>query len=214
MTGGPGRPRRLALVTGTGTEVGKTWVGAGALAALRSTGVTVAARKPAQSFEPGEGPTDADVLGAATGEEPEAVCPRHRWYEVAMAPPMAAEALGRPSFTIADLAGEVRWPDGVDVGVVEGAGGPRSPLAGDGDTVDLARALAPDLVVLVALAGLGSINAVRLSAAPFAGHPLVVVLNRYAAADPVHRLSRDWLTGRDGFDVVVSPGDLAARLAS
>ena len=53
---------------------------------------------------------DAAVLGAASGESAEEVCPPHRWYDVAMAPPMAAEALGRPPFTIRDLMAELRWP--------------------------------------------------------------------------------------------------------
>src|SRR5207248_10256147 len=105
------RPERLVFVTGTGTEVGKTWVAARLADALRATGRTVAARKPAQSFAPTEaGSTDAEVLAAATGEAPETVCPRHRWYEVAMAPPMAADALGRPTIKIADLAAEVTFP--------------------------------------------------------------------------------------------------------
>ena len=88
------------LVTGTATEVGKTWFGSRVAAALRSGGRIVAARKPAQSFEPGTGPTDAEVLAAATGEPATTVCPAHRWYEVPMAPPMAASVLGRPEPTL------------------------------------------------------------------------------------------------------------------
>ena len=159
------RPRRLVVVLGTGTDVGKTWVAARLLAHLRARGATVAARKPAQSFDQGDDPSarDAAVLGAASGESPEFVCPPQRWYETPMAPPMAAEALGRPVFGIADLVDELRWPaDPVDVALVETAGGVRSPLADDGDCRALCRVLAPDLVVLVADAGLGTINAVRL----------------------------------------------------
>ena len=49
---------------------------------------------------------------------------------------------------------------------METAGGVRSPLAGDdGDAVALAGSLMPDVVVLVADAGLGTINAVRLTVA-------------------------------------------------
>ena len=81
----------------------------------------MAARKPAQSFAPGEGPTDADVLAAATGERAHEVCPPHRWYEVPMAPPMGADVLGRSPFTVAALADELRWPPGVGVGLVESA---------------------------------------------------------------------------------------------
>ncbi len=130
------RPARLVLVTGTGTEVGKTWFAAATIMALRERGIRVAARKPVQSFEPGAGPTDAEVLAAATGEIPDQVCPPHRSLPVPMAPPMAADALGRPAFTVAELGHEIEWPDDVDVGLVEGVGGPRSPLAADGDTVD------------------------------------------------------------------------------
>ena len=70
------------------------------------------------------------------------VCPAHRWYAIPMAPPMAAAALGLPAFTIADLAAETaaRAPAPSASRFVEGAGGPRSPLAADGDNVDLARA--------------------------------------------------------------------------
>ena len=104
--------------------------GAAALAELRRPAPRVAARKPAQSFEPGDATTDAARAGRATGEAATTVCPQHRWYAVAMAPPMAADALGRPPFTLADLVDEINWPDGVEVGLVETAGGVRSPMAG------------------------------------------------------------------------------------
>jgi dethiobiotin synthetase len=207
------RPARLVLVTGTGTGVGKTWWTAAVARELRTRGVTVVARKPAQSFESGTGATDAEVLAAATGASLESVCPRHRWYEVEMAPPMAANVLGRDGFTIADLVAELTWPDRVDVGFVEGAGGPRSPLADDGDTVDLAAGIGPDAIVLVADAGLGTINAVRLAVPVLATvAPVTVVLNRYDDQD-LHRANRDWLAHDGGFDVVRSVAELADRLA-
>jgi dethiobiotin synthetase len=207
------RPRRLVVVTGTGTEIGKTWVAARLAESLVAAGRSVAARKPAQSFARGDRTTDADVLAAATGEAPSTVCPPDRWYEVAMAPPMAAVVLGRPPFTIADLAAELTWVESTDVGLVEGAGGPRSPLASDGDTVDLAALLAPDLVVLVADAGLGTINAVRLSVAPFADiAPACVVLNRYDPTDDLHARNREWLATHAGIDVVVDVLELALRI--
>ena len=101
------RPERLVLVLGTGTEVGKTWVACRLARSLRQRGLIVAARKLAQSYEAGDdlSGTDAALLAHATGDHPAAVCPQHRWYPWAMAPPMAAEALGRPPFTVADLLG-------------------------------------------------------------------------------------------------------------
>ena len=223
MTGPVTSPRRLVVVIGTGTEVGKTWVAAATLSILRDQGVRVAARKPAQSFEPSESEnaaTDADVLGAATGEDPRTVCPAHRWYEVPLAPPMAAAALGRPPFTLADLVDEITWPDDVDLGLVETAGGVRSPLAtDDGDAVALAAALMPDDLVLVADAGLGTLNAIRLTLGAFAdvlhsrddlaGH---VVLNRFDPSSDLHRRNLAWLRDHDGIDAATSPAALAARL--
>jgi dethiobiotin synthetase len=201
-------------VAGTGTEVGKTWVACRLARALRARGLIVAARKPAQSFDARDdaADTDAGMLAHATGDHPAVVCPRHRWYPVAMAPPMAAAALGRPRFTIADLAGELAWAPGVGVGLVESVGGVRSPLADDGDTVDLAATLRPERIVLVADAGLGTINGVRLAAGALARWPLTVVLNRFDPRDDLHGCNADWLAGRDGLDVVVDVADLVAPI--
>lgn len=206
------RPARVVVVTGTATEVGKTWFAAATLAELRALGVSVAARKPVQSFEPGTGATDAEVLAGATGEDPDEVCPPHRSLALPMAPPMAADALGAATFTIADLVAELRWPPATDLGIVEGVGGPRSPLAADGDTVDLVAALDPDLVVVVADAGLGAINAVLLATAPFVGREIVAALNRFDVDDDLHRRNRDWLVERGRVDVVTDARSLARRV--
>ncbi|MDQ6782939.1 MAG: AAA family ATPase [Actinomycetota bacterium] len=201
------------MVTGTGTGVGKTWVAAGLLRSLAAAGRRVAARKPAQSFDPRDGsPTDAERLAGATGEQPEAVCPPQRCYPRAMAPPMAAAALGRAPFTIAHLVAEVQgsWPvPAPEVAVVEGAGGVAAPQADDGDTVALIAALAPDLVVVVADPALGALNLVRLSLAALGSHPVVVHLNRWDPGDDVAVANRRWLIERDGFTVTTVLGALA-----
>ena len=204
------RPRTLVFVSGTATEVGKTWWTAATTRELKVAGAHVAARKPVQSGEPGA-VTDAEVLGAATGEDPDTVCSPHRTYPLAWAPPMAARELGEPGFTAADLVGGIVWPEGVDIGLVEGVGGPRSPVSDDGDNVVLAHQLAPDLVVVVGDAGLGTINAVRLSVAAFTDFPVVVALNRFTG-EPLHQRNLTHLVETDGFDVVTEPRVLAARL--
>ena len=215
------QPDRVVLVCGTGTEVGKTWVAARLLAALRTGGLTVAARKPAQSFDidgRGDalgGATDAEVLGVASGEHPDVVCRPSRSYHRAMAPPIAAAALGLASFTVADLVGELQWPDaGTDVGLVEMAGGVRSPQADDGDVCDFVHLLRPDLVILVADAGLGTINSIRLCMDALAGSTVeaedvstVVVLNRYDGDHEIHRRNRDWLAERCLYSIVTLPGE-------
>jgi dethiobiotin synthetase len=104
--------------------------------------------------------------------------------------------------------------------LVETAGGVRSPQAHDGDAADLARLLSPDVVLLVADAGLGAIGAVRLCAdalagpagpcppIPSGGADLVVVLNRFDPADDLHRRNADWLRRHDRLAVVVVPGEV------
>ena len=117
-----------------------------------------------------------------------------------------------PAFTVGDLAAELDWPEGVAVGLVEGVGGPRSPIADDGDNVDFAREIRADVVVLVADAGLGTINSVRLSVEAFNDYPVIVALNRFSH-DLLHARNRDFLVERAGLDVVTAPPELAARLA-
>jgi dethiobiotin synthetase len=128
-----------------------------------------------------------------------------------MAPPVAARELGRPVPLLAELADEVRWAAGTTIGLVEGVGGPRSPLAGDGDTVDLAALLEPAAVVLVADAGLGTINAIRLCLPVLARWPTTVVLNRFDATSRLHATNRAWLED-EGVDPVIGVESLADRL--
>lgn len=207
------RPRLLVVMAGTATDVGKTWLGARTAAALRARGLTVAARKPAQSFAPGGGATDAEVLAGATGERPERICPRHRWYEVPMAPPMAAAVLGRPPVALDDLVAETTWDGPADIGLVESVGGVASPVADDGDTVGLCRAVGADVAVLVAHAGLGTINDVRLAASALSGFRVIVFLNRFDEGDDLHRRNRSWLADREALRVVTAADALADALA-
>jgi dethiobiotin synthetase len=128
-----------------------------------------------------------------------------------MAPPMAASVLGRPEPTLAELVAELAPAPADAVLLVEGAGGPHSPIAADGDCVDLGRAIRAEVVLLVADAGLGTINAVRLCAGALHGFPLVVALNRFDPTDDLHRRNRDWLV-RSGFRVVTDPEAAAVAL--
>jgi dethiobiotin synthetase len=211
------RPRRLVVVAGTGTDVGKTWVAVRVVAGLIAAGQTVSVRKPAQSFEAETPSTDADLLAAASGESPLQVCAEHRWYPVPMAPPMAAVALGRAAPRLAELADEITasWPSHpIDIGVVEAAGGVASPQADDGDTVELCRALDADLAVLVADPGLGTINAVRLGSRALAPCAVVVYLNRFDNGRPLHRANRDWLADHDRLAVITAIPELIGCVAA
>jgi dethiobiotin synthetase len=218
-TWGGTRPRHLVVVAGTGTEVGKTWVACQLAERLRGSGLSVAARKLAQSFADQElGATDAERLGTATGEKATDVCPHHRWYPVAMAPPMAAEALGAPPLLLAELLAETCWPLGTDVGLLEEAGGLGSPQASDADGVDVVGVVGPDVVVLVAGAGLGTLSNVGLAAQALSGRlpvpaarsggRLVVYLNYFDPQDDLHRANQRWLVEREGLAVSASLPEL------
>jgi dethiobiotin synthetase len=207
----PNGPARLVVVCGTGTDVGKTWFAAQLITAARAKGLTVQARKPVQSFDPDSAaPTDAVVLAAASGEDERDVCRLE--YPLAMAPPMAAAQLGLPPLVVATLLEELGWRGAADLGIVETAGGVRSPLADDADNAQFTRALHPDLVVLVADAGLGTINSVRLSHEALNGLRCIVMLNRFDDGDVLHRANRDWLADRCGFDVVTTAAEVLDTL--
>jgi dethiobiotin synthetase len=202
----------LIVFTGTGTEIGKTFVTAALARALATRGVEVHARKPVQSFAPGDTTTDADVLAAATGEPVDVVCPPHRRYAIPMAPPMAAAALNQPAFTIDDLAGELHAP-ATGITLIEGAGGLLSPIADDGDTRVLIATIQPALSILVADAGLGTINLVRLCAEAMGElSPLVVYLNRFDPTNDLHARNAEWLRTREGLEIETDLEALASRV--
>lgn len=205
---------RVVFVAGTGTEVGKTWAAAGLARLLRRSGRAVAACKPVQSYDPGDdGPTDAEVLAAATGQHPDAVCPPERTYPVPLAPPMAAGKLGRPCPTIDETASSCRFAAAVDIGLVEGVGGLYSPIAADGHNLNLIERLEPDLVIVVASAALGGIHDTMACTLPLSAYRRIVFLNRYDPATEVHTLNAGWL--RDaGLEVVTGLPELAGRVES
>lgn len=214
----------IAAVVGTDTGIGKTWIACALASALLSAGHSVAARKPAQSFTPGEA-TDAERLAAVTGEAVESVCPPRWSYAVPMAPPMAADVLGRARIAVGDLAEFATALSDAPtmITIVELVGGVCSPQAHDGDGLALLGLLEPDVAVLVAHAGLGTINAVQLSLRAMRGRDClpglapVVVLNRYDEGADLHRRNLTWLR-EHGCDAVAGTerglAGLADRLAA
>jgi dethiobiotin synthetase len=177
------------FVTGTDTDVGKTWVAAGLTGALRRRGVKAVYFKPLQSGCPQEKdaliPTDARFArDLANLPEPlELLTPIT--LRLPLAPGVAAAQegvavdLSRVAAALWDLGERYDWF------VVEGAGGLYVPLIGTHFLVlDLIRWLRLPLLV-VARAGLGTINhtALSLAAARQAGIEVAgVVINRYPEA--------------------------------
>ena len=184
------RPRRVVAVVGTGTDVGKTWVAARLLARPPGGGPQRGCPQAGAVLRRRRRPGHSRRSRARGGQRrgPRRRLPAASLVRGAHGATDGGRGAGPPALQHQRPGRELRWPaEPVDVGLVETAGGLRSPLAADGDCLALCRALAPDIVVLVADAGLGTINAVRLTAGALAAvdAPVVVVLNRFdAGSDP------------------------------
>jgi dethiobiotin synthetase len=159
---------RGCFVTGTDTGVGKTVVTAALLHALRARGVRVLPMKPIAAgaeLRGGEWINDDTlVLMAAAGAAPDLardVTPI--LLREAIAPHIAAAREGRAITLEPVLAAHARLAGRADCVVVEGVGGFHVPLGPALDTVDLARALALPVVLVVGLR-LGCLNHALLTA--------------------------------------------------
>ncbi|MFJ3705514.1 MULTISPECIES: dethiobiotin synthase [Streptomyces] len=150
----------ILVVTGTGTEIGKTIVTAAVAAAYR--GLRVAVLKPAQTgLAPGE-PGDAAEVARLAGAHVTAV--ELARFPDPLAPGTAARRAGlapvRP-YEIAEAAQKLTTEH--DLVLVEGAGGLLVRYDEEGATLaDAARLMEAPLLV-VAPAGLGTLNATALT---------------------------------------------------
>ncbi|MFJ8467963.1 dethiobiotin synthase [Streptomyces swartbergensis] len=152
----------VLVITGTGTEVGKTVVTAAvaatALAAGRSVAVLKAAQTGVRPDEPGDAAEVARLAGAVTTAE-------LARYPEPLAPATAARRAGRSPVhphEVAEAAAKLATEH--DLVLVEGAGGllVRFDPAG-GTLADAARLLAAPVLVVVS-AGLGTLNTTELTA--------------------------------------------------
>jgi dethiobiotin synthetase len=152
----------ILVVTGTGTDVGKTVVTAAVAALAADRGRTVAVLKPAQTGIPAGAPGDLAEVRRLAGP----VTTRElRRYPDPLSPAAAARRSGVPPITPAEAAAAASdLLDGHDIVLVEGAGGLLVRFDPDGGTVaEVAWALGAP-VLLVAHAGLGTLNTTALTA--------------------------------------------------
>lgn len=155
------KPRRGLFVTGTNTEVGKTYVAALIVKSLAEAGHRVGVYKPVASDCMLMGTQliaeDALALWEAAGQplDLDAVCPQR--FRATIAPHLAARSEGKN--VNADLlrSGIEVWEDQCDIVVVEGAGGLLSPLGDDEFVADLAIDFGYPLIVVTPNM-LGTIN--------------------------------------------------------
>lgn len=153
----------VLMVSGTGTEIGKTVVTSAVAAAALAAGLTVAVLKPAQTGVGPDEPGDATEVTRLAG--PAVTARELARYPEPLAPDTAARRAGLPTLSperIAEAARALALTH--DLVLVEGAGGLLVRFDEAGHTLaDAARLLgAPTLIV--APAGLGTLNSTALTA--------------------------------------------------
>ena len=150
------------FVTATGTDIGKTFVAAGLLRALREQKKVVAAIKPVISgFDPARArASDTGVLLDAMGEAvtPDAIEQISPWrFAAALSPDMAAARENREinfDKLVAYCRDAAAWPGTL---LIEGVGGVMVPLDGRHTVLDWMAALGLP-AILVAGSYLGTIS--------------------------------------------------------
>ncbi|MFE9257455.1 dethiobiotin synthase [Streptomyces sp. NPDC006879] len=152
----------ILVVSGTGTEIGKTVVTAALAATALAAGRTVAVLKPAQT---GVGPTEngdvdevARLAGAVTASE-------LARYPEPLAPATAARRADMAAVGPQEIAGAAeKLAAEHDLVLVEGAGGLLVHFDEQGHSLADAAQLMDAPVLVVAPPGLGTLNATQLTA--------------------------------------------------
>lgn len=204
------------FVTGSGTDIGKTYVTAALICGLRARGLRVDALKPVLSgFDPAApGASDTAVLAHALGRDlsPEALNLMTPWrYRAALSPDMAAAREGAviPVDQVIAYARGAALASAADILFTEGAGGVLVPLDARLMIRDVISALGwPVLLVggtylgsishtltaLEALAGRVRIAAIILSESPVNPVPpgeTAAALARFSAGVPIYIVARN-----------------------
>ncbi|WP_276257397.1 dethiobiotin synthase [Haloglomus litoreum] len=190
-------------IVGTDTGIGKTVVTAGLVGRLRSEGIDAVGVKPCQTGHPPD--DDAGFVREACGDESAGVC--GRYLGPALAPAVAADEADAAlsyeevrSFCATEL-------DAAEVGVLEGIGGLRVPLADGREVVDLVADLAVPAVV-VSRSGLGTLNHTALTVEALERRDIPVrgiVLNEYEGATVAERTNPAALEELTGHTVATLP---------
>jgi dethiobiotin synthetase len=141
------------FITGSDTDVGKTYIACEIVRQLRELGIEVETRKPAESgcVEASDGSLlthDAAALQQANGQREtiERINPYR--FHAALAPHRAARLEGR-QVLLQELIDACNRDDPAHCLIIEGAGGFYSPLAEDGLNADLACAVQLPVIIVV-----------------------------------------------------------------
>jgi dethiobiotin synthetase len=159
----------VLIVSGTGTEVGKTVVTAAVAALAADSGLRVAVVKPVQTGEP---PGLTGDLATIRGLSGVTVTYELARFPDPLSPEAAARAAGLPPLDLAAAAVVVKQID-ADLILVEGAGGLLVRYDAAGTTIaDLAAMLSAPVLV-VTTPGLGTLNYTALTLEALARRALV-----------------------------------------
>ena len=162
------------FLTGTDTEIGKTFITCALLHRARMAGLSAVGIKPVAAGTDDLGRNDdVEAIRAASSLAlPEAVLNPYR-YRSPIAPHIAAAEEGRPIAFAPILKACESARAQADLLIVEGVGGFRVPLGADGDSADLAVALGLPVILVVGMR-LGCINHALLTFEAIAARGLVL----------------------------------------
>lgn len=166
------------FITGSDTDVGKTYVACELIRQLRNLDIKLETRKPVESGcaigESGELiPVDAMELQSANNnlETIERIAPYR--FKAALAPPRAAVLEGC-QLKIADLLNACSLDYSDHLLIVEGAGGFYSPLAQNGLNADLASLLQLGVIIVIN-DRIGAINQALMTIQAVESRHLIIV---------------------------------------
>ncbi|WP_369033839.1 MULTISPECIES: dethiobiotin synthase [Streptomyces] len=152
----------ILVITGTGTEVGKTVTTAAVAATALAAGRTVAVLKPAQTGVRPDERGDADEVARLAGAVRTLELAR---YPDPLAPATAARRASLPPVRPAEVAeAAAKLATEYDLVLVEGAGGLLVRFDEEGGTLADAAQLLAAPVLVVTSAGLGTLNTTELTA--------------------------------------------------
>lgn len=212
------------FITGTGTDIGKTYVTGLLLKKLRESGRSVAYYKAAMSGNdrrtdgsliPGDAKWVRDISGI--GQPLEEMCPYI--YEHAYSPHLASRIEGNPVQLSVVKEGYQKVCEKYDYVTMEGSGGILCPICFDEAKIQLEDVIRELQLasLIIADAGLGTINSVVLTVEYMRAHKLPIqgiIFNNYHPGDVMEEDNLRMCEYMTGLKVIacVEPGDTDIKL--
>ncbi|SDA26780.1 dethiobiotin synthetase [Ruminococcus sp. YE71] len=210
------------FITGTGTDVGKTYITGLLLKKLNESGLSPAYFKAAMSGNERDSrgdliPGDALHVRNVSGitQPLDTMCPYV--YETAVSPHLASRTEGSPVELAAVKDSFARLTEKYEYIIAEGSGGILCPLRYDDEKIfleDVIKLLALPCII-VADAGLGMINSVVLTAAYMKSRGISVkgiILNHFHQGDVMEEDNRKMCGELTGIPVIACVGENGADL--